>query len=178
MNASRGLHWTLGSVKAPPTFKACRERLSQRLGKGLQLMIPTLARPVELMTVDEPMLEPTTMTAKAMPSRRSAWSSGQLGAILSRPKLAPSGSLTIAKRPPGNSWGESISCAPRSSAFSNAASRSSICSRSAKNSATRRTPSDPFFRRRRCSARRAVSRCRAAAFAHLTKPSGPAEDRP
>ena len=50
---------------------------------------------------------------------------GQRGAILSKPKLAPSGSLTIAKRPPGKSCGASSSRAPRSSAFRWAASTSS-----------------------------------------------------
>ena len=41
------------------------------VGKGSQLMIPTLACSVELITVvDEPVLEPTTVTAKAMPNRR------------------------------------------------------------------------------------------------------------
>jgi hypothetical protein len=55
----------------------------------------------------------------------AAWSSDQRGAILSRPNPAPSGSLTIANRPPGKSCGESISFAPRSSAFRYAASTSS-----------------------------------------------------
>ena len=64
--------------------------------------------------------------AAPKPCRRAASAvEGQLGAVLSRPKLAPSGSLTIAKRPPGNSWGESISFAPRSIAFRKAASTSS-----------------------------------------------------
>src|SRR5437899_2784399 len=36
----------------------------------------------------------------------------QRGGIVRRPKNAPCGSRTIAKRPPGNSWGAIISCPP------------------------------------------------------------------
>jgi hypothetical protein len=82
-------------------------------------------RSVDLTTGVQLHAEPTNAEGPRHAARRPARSSSQRGAILRRPKLAPSGSLTIAKRPPGNSWGESISCAPRSSAVRNAASTSS-----------------------------------------------------